>query len=133
MKKRLIIFLLLILVAVGGYVGWRYFQDRQGAPPTPGSTLTPSTQNPAVATQAVTIHNYAFSPQNITVKKNSTVTWTNQDLVGYTVTGDIGKTSPASQVIPQNQTYSFKFTALGLFRYHNSLDPNMVGTVTVTE
>ena len=34
----------------------------------------------------VSIHNFAFSPQNISVTGNTTVTWTNNDTVHHTVT-----------------------------------------------
>ena len=42
----------------------------------------------AVATNAVTIQDYMFSPMVIKVKAGTTVTWTNKDSVHHSVTAD---------------------------------------------
>ena len=44
----------------------------------------------ATATNSVTINNFAFSPNNITVKVGTTVTWTNQDSVEHDIVADDG-------------------------------------------
>lgn len=85
------------------------------------------------ATNKVTIQNYAFSPANISVKKGTTVTWTNQDSVAHTVQETDGKTGPMSQDIDQGKSFSFTYNTVGTFNYHCSIHPDMVGTVTVTE
>ena len=134
MKKKLLI-LLAILVLAGGVGGWLWHSHKNSKPIVPpGVTYVPTATNPPVATKSVTIQNYIFSPADITVKKGSSVTWTNKDIVGYTVTEDDDQTGgPASSVIPQNQMYVFKFNKVGLFHYHDSLDPNITGTVTVSQ
>ncbi len=82
------------------------------------------------ATQtAVTIQNFAFTPQNLTVKAGTVVTWTNQDGAPHTVTGDNG--GPDSQHLSQGQSYSFRFDTAGTFPYHCAVHPNMKGSVTV--
>ena len=40
------------------------------------------------ASQAVSISNFAFSPQSVTVSVGDTVTWTNSDTVTHTATAD---------------------------------------------
>lgn len=68
-----------------------------------------------------------FLPTTITVKKGSTITWTNNDTAPHTVTGngwDSGQIDPG-------ETYSRKFTAAGSFDYHCIIHPVMQGTVNV--
>lgn len=86
----------------------------------------------ATATNAVSMQNMAFSPTKITVKKGTTVTWTNNDNVEHTVTVD-GGTGPKSDLFGNGQTYSYTFDIVGTFPYHCQVHTNMRGTVVVTE
>ncbi len=83
-------------------------------------------------TDKVSITNFSFSPSAITVKKGTTVTWTNHDSVAHTVVETDGKTGPSSQNINDGQSFSFTYNEVGAFAYHCSVHPEMVGTVTVT-
>jgi plastocyanin len=68
-----------------------------------------------------------FVPTTITVKKGTTITWTNRDVTMHTVTGsgwDSGN-------IDKNGTYARKFDTVGSFDYHCNLHPVMQGTVNV--
>jgi plastocyanin len=94
------------------------------------TTQTSSPMIPAMNI-AVTINGYAFSPSDITVKQGATVTWTNQDSVAHTVTGNNG--GPSSQQIPHGGTYSYTFNTVGTFAYHCSIHPDMTGIITVTQ
>ena len=85
------------------------------------------------ATNAVTIDNFAFSPANITVKKGTTVTWTNKDSATHTVTSTSGPASFDSGNLPNGKTYSFTFNTAGTYQYHCTIHSGMTGTVTVTE
>ena len=85
------------------------------------------------STDSVTISNFAFSPANITVKKGTTVTWTNKDSVTHTVVETDSKTGPKSENLDQGKSYSFTYDTAGSYAYHCSIHPNMTGTVTVTE
>lgn len=131
MSRKWIVRVCLIVLAVA-LIGLVYHVVRPGKHPkaAPGSSYTPTT-GATEQTNKVTISNYAFSPADIKVKVGTTVTWTNLDLTGYTVTEDDGQKGPGSDMIAQNQTYSYKFTKAGLFHYHDSLDPQVSGTVTV--
>src|SRR5690348_5603039 len=60
---------------------------------------------------AVTIQDMSFSPNTLTVKAGTTVTWTNKDSVAHTVTGDNG--GPASDLLASDTTYSYTFTTAG--------------------
>ena len=90
--------------------------------------LTPAAS--AQSTVNVTIQGYAFSPNSITVVigVNNTVTWTNNDAVTHTVTSD-NKTF-SGDVRPGN-TFTFTFTAAGVFPYHCSIHAFMTGEVIV--
>jgi plastocyanin len=101
--------------------------------PAKTDTSTPSTSSTTSTSNAVTIQNFAFSPASITVKKGTTVTWTNQDSTAHTVTETDGQTGPASGDLGTGKSYSFTFNTAGTFKYHCSIHTNMTGTVTVTD
>lgn len=79
----------------------------------------------------VFIQGMAFNPSTITVSANSTITWTNKDAIGHTVTSDSGLFDSGS--IGTNGTYSYTFTTSGTFTYHCKVHPTMTASVTVTE
>lgn len=88
----------------------------------------------AVATDKVEIKNFAYSPQAITVKVGTTVTWINSDSVAHTVTTSNGPESFNSGSLAQGKTFSFTFTKTGDYKYFCSFHPSMTSaTVTVTE
>jgi amicyanin len=90
-----------------------------------------ATQKATAETNEVSIKNFAFSPATIKVKKGTTVTWTNEDSIEHTVTGDSG--GPDSELIGQGDTYTYTFNEAGTFDYHCKPHPNMVGKVIVEE
>jgi plastocyanin len=95
------------------------------------STTPPSSEQPS-STDKVSIHDLGFSPAGITVKKGTTVTWTNSDSVTHTVTSDSG-TTMNSDNLDQGESYSVKFDTAGTFSYHCNFHSSMHGKVTVTE
>lgn len=94
----------------------------------PAATPSPTFGAPVAATSVV-IHNFAFSPQVITVKPGTEVTWTNSDADAHTVTFDADRTG--SQAFQNGESYRHTFTVAGTFRYHCSIHPYMVGEVVV--
>jgi plastocyanin len=78
------------------------------------------------------IKNFAFSPQTITVAKNTKVVWTNNDTTTHTVTGDNGNDPGNSPSIPPGGTFSYLFDTAGTYTYHCSIHPSMTGTIVVT-
>ena len=84
----------------------------------------------AAGKEAVTIKNFAFAPPEIDVKVGQTVTWTNQDSTGHTVTADDG--SFDSKELPNGQTFSQTFSKAGTFSYHCSIHSQMKATVVVS-
>jgi plastocyanin len=91
------------------------------------------TAAPAAGPGAITIKSFAFSPQEMTVKQGTTVTWTNLDGVGHTIVSDAGAPDAiSSEPISQGASFSFTFTKPGTYPYHCSIHPSMTGSVIVT-
>lgn len=143
MKKTVIIVVIVALVAVAGAVA-ALREDNNGPAQTQDVTSdTSATPRPdsngseaetsAQATDEVEIEDFAYSPQVITVKKGTTVTWTNKDTVRHTVTPDDGGTFTGSELLAKDQSYSFTFTEVGEYKYHCQPHPQMTGSVIVTE
>jgi amicyanin len=101
---------------------------------TTETTTEDVTDNDATATEEVEIEDMAFSPASITVKKGTTVTWTNRDAVQHTVTPDNPSTEfAASGMLSSDESYSVTFNTVGTYTYHCQPHPQMTGTVIVTE
>jgi len=83
--------------------------------PNAASTQT-ITQPAASGTAQVTIANFAFDPAQLQVKVGTTVTWTNNDSTGHTVTADDGTFT--SSTLKKGDTYSFTFNEVGTFAYY---------------
>ncbi len=114
--------LMLVMSGCGATAPTATTQPEDGAP----------TATAPQAANAVTIEKYAYGPATLTVKKGTTVTWTNKDVAKHTVTVDSG-TGPASAFFGQNETYSYTFDTVGVFPYHCEPHPYMKGTVEVVE
>lgn len=80
-----------------------------------------------------------FAPNTVTVKKGTTVAWTNQSKGGMRVASAV---HPTHQLLPgfdqlksvaAGGTYEYTFTKVGTWKYHNHVQPADTGTVVVTE
>lgn len=80
--------------------------------------------------ESVSIESLKFDDATLTVKKGTTVTWTNKDSVSHTITSTTGS-ELASSTLAVGGTYSHTFTATGTFTYHCTFHPSMTGTVIV--
>ena len=95
--------------------------------PTPVPTW-PQATPPASGGADVSITNFAYSPQSLTIKVGTTVTWTNKDDVTHSVTADSGVFDAD---IGPGETVSFTFTIVGTYQYHCNPHPDMIGTIVV--
>ena len=68
-----------------------------------------------------------FVPSSITVKKGTTVTWTNNDSAAHTVVG----AGWSSGQLSYGQSYSHTFSTAGSFDYHCGIHPVMQGTINI--
>ncbi len=96
---------------------------------------------PQGASASVTVADYSFTPNALTVKVGTTVTWTNTGAASHTVSADDGTWGGG----PLQGTgggmyggggaggsYARTFSAAGTFTYHCAIHPTMTGSVTVT-
>ena len=102
------------------------------ATPTATATAAP-TSPPGVA---VTIQNFGFNPQVITVPAGTTVTWTNLDAVQHQVANSATNTAGPGQIfqskiLGKGDTYSYTFDTPGSYRYYCVIHPYMWGIVNV--
>jgi plastocyanin len=91
--------------------------------------LAPTAALAEPAAVEVKIDNFTFTPQHLTVKPGTTVTWINEDDIPHTVAAtDKGF---KSKVLDTNDKFSFTFATAGSFEYFCSLHPHMTGTIVV--
>lgn len=79
---------------------------------------------------AVSVANFAFSPDDVSVAAGTTVTWTNDDGVAHRVKAN--DDSFESEDLAQGDTFEHTFDAAGTFDYICAIHPDMTGTITVT-
>jgi plastocyanin len=89
---------------------------------TPSSAETPDPNR-------IMVKEFMFTPNSVTVKAGSTVTWANMDDEPHTVVSDIGLFR--SGAMDTNESFSFKFDKPGTYRFACSIHPRMVGTIVV--
>jgi len=78
---------------------------------------------------SVTIKNFDFHPMAISVPVGATVTWKNLDGEPHTVTSTDG--AFRSDALDEDDTFSFRFTKPGVYKYLCTIHPRMVASVTV--
>ena len=89
--------------------------------------VTANDQSSAPA--AVTIDNFSFGPQTLTVSVGATVTWTNHDDIPHTVVSTDGVFK--SKVRDTDETFSYTFAKTGTYPYYCTIHPKMTGQVVV--
>ena len=95
--------------------------------PTESIETTEPTETSLVMKASVDISNFAFNPAVLTIKKGTTVTWTNNEQVPH----DIKSESFNSDILKNGQKYSMTFGDAGIFNYLCSLHPSMTGQLIV--
>lgn len=115
-------------------VGFYFVNSTKTTSTTPAPTTTPSV---TVKNNKVTITPDNFTPQTITVKTGSSITWTNTDSASHTVNSDPHPTHTISSLLNQigliksGESKSLTFPAAGIYKYHDHLNPSSSGTVIV--
>ena len=105
------------------------------APATAAAAETPadaaeSAEAPAAAEVPVDIRDFAFSPNLIEINAGDTVTWTNQDEVPHTATGENRDVLQSGAIAP-GASFSQVFPEAGEFGFFCEFHPNMTGTIVV--
>jgi plastocyanin len=136
-SPRVLPSLLCAAIACGG--------DSGPTPPGDGSQDLPAP--PGSVT--VTIQDFSFAPQSISVKAGTTVRWSNRGPSAHNTTSDASLWNSGSLVAPttggggygdggtRGASFDFTFTEPGTYPYHCNLHPvssypNFTGTVIVT-
>ena len=136
MGKRITVVIIAILIlgaiAFGLTRSSNKANSSQNSSQNSATQSSQSSQAPA-STNTVTIQNFAFLPGDITIKKGTTVTWTNNDSTAHSVNETDNQKGPDSGDLNPGDKYSFTFDQTGTFKYRCNLHPEMLGTVTVTD
>jgi plastocyanin len=77
----------------------------------------------------VKIDNFSFSPETLTVKVGTPVTWTNRDDMAHTVVSE--DKSFKSKALDTDEKFSFTPTKAGTYTYYCSIHPRMTGKLIV--
>ena len=102
--------------------------------PLAATVLPGMAQSASPATQAnantVSIDNFTFTPQTLTVKAGSTVTWTNKDDIPHGIASD-NNAFKKSKALDTDDAYSVSLTTPGTYKYFCYVHPHMTGTIVV--
>jgi len=91
-------------------------------------TTTMILSNPA--DQNITIADFSYNPDNVTVPLGTKVIWTNNGPSEHTVTSDTNIFN--SGTIAVGHQWNYTFTVVGTYPYHCAIHPMMHGVVIVT-
>jgi plastocyanin len=78
----------------------------------------------------LSIHNFTFTPQTLTVKAGTTVSWINKDDIPHGIASS-NNAFKKSRALDTDDNYSFTFTTPGTYQYFCYLHPHMVGSIGV--
>ena len=126
MNNKIIIGIVLVLLVVVGGGAYLLMQKPNYSTQQPSQqpTQQPSTQ---VQANTITIKNFSFMPDPLTVKQGTKVTWVNEDSTTHTVNSSIFNSSELSR----GDKFEFTFSTKGTFNYSCGLHPTMTGKVIV--
>jgi plastocyanin len=79
----------------------------------------------------VQIVNFQFTPNTLTVKPGTKVTWTNEDTTVHSIKDTSPLATPVSQDLAKGNTFSITYEQAGSYSYICNIHQYMTGTVTV--
>lgn len=129
MNNKILIGVILVIVIVGGlfYFLRKGYQPSQTPSATQTQQLAAAQPQTEVAADTVTIQNFAFNPDTLTVSVGTKVTWINQDAVTHKIKSDTFNSADLSQ----GDKFEFTFNTKGTFDYSCSIHPSMTGKIVV--
>ena len=92
----------------------------------PSSTI-PNPTSKTVSPNNVSIENFSFNPQALTVKVGAEVTWINNDSTIH----DIKSSTFNSAGLNAGDTFKFTFSSVGTYDYNCGIHPVMTGKIIV--
>jgi plastocyanin len=96
----------------------------------PAALSQPKPMHAAATTVTVTIKNFMYSPMEMKIPVGGAVTWKNLDGEPHTVTSLDG--AFRSTALDEGDSFTFRFTKPGTYRYLCSIHPHMTATIVVT-
>ncbi len=140
MKLNSIILIVVVILILGTI--FFVFQSRPAAKQSNQPVASSSSQDPnikIVGTQIIEMKPDSFVPDKITIKKNTRVTFKNEDTIARWPASNIHPThliypefDPKRPVQPGDE-WSFIFDKAGIWMMHDHLTPSITGTITVEE
>ena len=97
---------------------------------TLAAVVLPGRADTAASANAVSIDNFTFGPQSLTVKAGTTITWTNKDDIPHGI-ASANNGFAKSRALDTDDSYSFTFTTPGSYQYFCYIHPHMTGTIVV--
>jgi plastocyanin len=91
--------------------------------------LTVADAAPSPGDAMVTIKDFDFHPMEVIIPVGASVTWKNLDGEPHTVTSLDGLFR--SGALDEDDSFTFKFTKAGVYKYLCSIHPRMMASVTV--
>ena len=100
-----------------------------------GAAVAGDAQPPQVAAAEaasnITISNFSFAPNVLTVAPGTKVTWNNKDEEPHTVLSGDGGLTFKSGALDTDDKFSFTFDKPGTYKYFCSIHPHMTGKIVV--
>lgn len=131
MRSLIIAAILIIAIIAGGI-----FLYRKSGPASQNSQITQQITSQSQQEVQITYTANGFSPNPLTVKAGTKVTWLNKS--GQTVAVDSDPHPIHTSYPPMNfgpfsdgSSVSLVFDKPGTYRYHNHLNPSQTGTIIV--
>jgi len=141
MKKKLAIFLVVYVVALGAMLSSFGITAVLAQNATQGETQSANNMTSgnkvSIVEGASDLGANAYQPDPIIIKVGDSITWTNDDSIApHTVTEGNPSTSVStpkfdSGLLSQGQTFEHRFSKAGTVEYFCTLHPTMVGKVTI--
>jgi len=109
----------------------RFFGLTLGALIAASAATSTAQQLAATTPTEITIDNFAFEPETLTVAPGTQDTWINRDEEPHTVYSATKEQPFKSQALDTNDKFSFVFDKPGTYKYFCSVHSHMVGTIVV--
>jgi plastocyanin len=84
----------------------------------------------AATPTAITIDNFTFNPQGVTVKAGATISWINKDDIPHGI-ASTDNAFKRSKALDTDDSFSTTLTVPGTYQYFCYLHPHMTGTIVV--
>ncbi len=94
-----------------------------------GESGAARSEHAARATRTITIDNFTFGTDKVTVNRGTEVTWVNRDDMPHTVVSTAGVFE--SKPLDTGDRFAYTFEQPGTYPYYCSIHPRMTGTVVV--